>query len=174
MWQWEVPVETEWEAREHHPPARWIPFQWNQHQTTWKYWGQIMQSWKHLHWWFRAKVFWLQSNTETFAPEISEIAGLKVSSSNKNNTHLSDWISLWKWIRDDRADVGFWASLTLLRTLITWSNFTFDWCCLMNATSKDGTLLHSNSEIEVSNFLDKTRNVWVDEADIESETRNSD
>lgn len=45
---------------------------------------------------------------------------------------------------------------------------------MINITSKDGTLLHSNSEIEVSNFLDKTRNVWFDEADIESETRNCD
>lgn len=43
-----------------------------------------------------------------------------------------------------------------------------------NITSKDGTLLHSNSEIEDSNFLDKMRNVWFDEADVESETTNND
>lgn len=45
---------------------------------------------------------------------------------------------------------------------------------LINISSPTGTLLHSNSEIDVSHFLDKMRNVSLGEADIESETRNND
>lgn len=95
----------------------------------------------------------------------------------KKQHTLKWWLSLWKWIHYDRTDgLRLLTSFILLRTwtLIIWSLFTFDWLCMINITSKVGTVLHSNSEIGVSHFLDEMRNVWFNEADIESETRNND
>lgn len=171
----QIPVKTERKTWEPHQTARWLPTQWNKHKTTWKCWGQMMQSWKHNDSWVRPEVFWvLEKQKGTFAPEMS---GLKVSSTNKKQHTLKWWFSLWKWIHYNRTDgLRLLTSFILLWTwtLIIWSIFTFDCPCMTNITSKVGTVLHSNSEIDVSHFLDEMRNVWFSEADIESETGNND
>lgn len=43
-------------------------------------------------------------NKGTFAPEISEMAVLKVSPTNKRQETLQWWFSLWSWIHYDRTD----------------------------------------------------------------------
>lgn len=179
MWHLEITKLNGRQASTTKPQDGYLPNETNI-KTTWKCWGQMMQSWKKQTW-VTIQTWGVLGSRDLIKEHLHQKSqkwqDWKYLHPIKKQHTLKWWLSLWKWIHYDRTDgLRLLTSFILLRTwtLIIWSIFTFDWPCMINITSKVGTVLHSNSEIGVSHFLDEMRNVWFNEADIESETRNND